>query len=434
MRKSKPATSSGPACHRCTAVLFTGVPRCGMCGWPAGVGYPPADGELDQATSPDAASPESSGDEPDHVGVQLDALVGMVARQGQALSPVTGGAETQDDAAPEAPVAPDVHTAEAEEPTSELPPESDQTDEAPAQDNSSPAEEIDPLTAPLAALTGGKAAAEEAASISPEASIFDSIEPVSAPEPAPERVADAPVEVEAPVATPVLGNTRTAGRTAAILRPAQLLIVATAALNLVLVGLNATLGTPSGSMAMVVLGAALITLAVWTGAAVTFLHWISRAHAHVAATTASRQRHGPSMSLIGWFIPIAGFVIGYRVLQDLWTGSDPATRQQTDAGPAKVRSIDIWLLGIVTAALFGYVMPLALGESALWAGLSALGLMVAALSLVSIMGAISAWQLEQGDVSVADEAVAESAGPSKSETDESAASVPAPEPVSASAE
>ncbi len=191
---------------------------------------------------------------------------------------------------------------------------------------------------------------------------------------------------------------------------------------------------------MVVLGVALITLAVWTGAAVTFLHWISRAHAHVAATAASRQRHGSSMSLIGWFIPIAGFVIGYRVLQDLWTGSDPATRQQADAAPAKVRAIDVWLLGIVTAALFGYAMPLALGESALWAGLSALGLMVAALSLVSTMGAISAWQVEQGDATPDDDAEAAAEQPPiptsqwRLKLMSPWTPAPTPEPVSASAE
>ncbi len=58
-----------------------------MCGWPAGVGYPPADGELEQAaTAAPAPDAEPAAHDADHVGVQLDALAGMVARQGQEAS------------------------------------------------------------------------------------------------------------------------------------------------------------------------------------------------------------------------------------------------------------------------------------------------------------------------------------------------------------
>jgi hypothetical protein len=194
-------------------------------------------------------------------------------------------------------------------------------------------------------------------------------------------------------------------------------------------------------MTVAVLGVALANLAVWTGAAVTFLYWVSRAHAYVAATAASRQRHGASMSLIGWFIPIAGFVIGYRVLQDLWTGSDPTTRDQADAPPAKARTIDLWLLGIITAALFGYAMPTALGASPLWGGLSALGLMVAALSLAATMGTITAWQSSEStttDHDVVDQAPADAnratdSAPSVT-ADEPVAPLATPEPVTATAE
>ena len=144
------------------------------------------------------------------------------------------------------------------------------------------------------------------------------------------------------------------------------------------------------------------------------------------------------MSLIGWFIPIAGFVIGYRVLQDLWTGSDPATRDDANASPAKARMIDVWLLGIVTAALFGFVMPLALGASALWAGISSVGLLVAALGLVSTMAAISAWQSEEAaheDLEVAAAPIVEQTRDADMpEPDATEAKVTAQEPVSARAD
>jgi hypothetical protein len=198
------------------------------------------------------------------------------------------------------------------------------------------------------------------------------------------------------------------------------LLVGTAVANLVVIALGAVLDSSSGMTTTVILALALITLALWTGAAVTFLHWISRAHTHVAATAAFRQRHGASMSLLGWFIPVAGFVIGYRVLQDLWTGSDPATRGDAQATPAKVRMIDLWLLAIVTASVFGYVMPLALGDSALWAGISGISLLVAALGLVSIMGTISDWQSETIAGSKPDDTSAATSGP--------APQIPAPSP------
>lgn len=91
-------------------------------------------------------------------------------------------------------------------------------------------------------------------------------------------------------------------------------------------------------------------------------------------------------------------------------------------------------------------MPLALGESALWSGLSALGLMVAALSLASTMGTISAWQLDASDEPAAEDAVTSANTPvAAAVADESDAGaspdpleapspVPTPEPVSAAAE
>ncbi len=411
-----------------------------MCGWPAGVGYPPAEDELDQVTTSETITPEAVDEEPDHVGVQLDALAGMVARQGQSLSPNEDTTDATVDLDPEEPVAEDVPedtTPDLDVPAIALTQGADPRDEAPDDDDiRGAAQEVDPLTAPLAALTGA-AVATATASQGASPATTDQVEPATAPDDVLEPITDETGDELESSAPNDSHATETAGQASAILRPAQLLVVATAALNLILVGLNAVLGTSSGSVSVVTLGAALITLAVWTGATVTFLHWVSRAHSHVAATAASRQRHGASMSLIGWFIPIAGFVIGYRVLQDLWTGSDPATRQDADAPPAKVRTIDLWLLGIVTAALFGYAMPLALGDSALWSGISALGLLVAALSLASTMGSISAWQLDQQDAAAQDEAAPSADSGVENDVAVSADElerpnpVPSPEPVSA---
>ncbi len=393
-----------------------------MCGWPSGVGYPPADGELEKAAVAQAkADAEPVDSDHDHVGVQLDALAGMVARQGQPLASESTDAMTTD--------APVPAPSEGEPRATEEVPAA-----AASQDVIEPTvdDDVDPLTAPLAALTTDTTDTPEA----PEATA--DIEPAtSAPaeavpttdEAVAENPAPAPDHTDDRTESPASPTTTTVGRAAAILRPAQLLIIGTAVLNLLLAGLGAVWGPPSGTAAFAVLAVALVTLAVWTGAAVTFLHWVSRAHTHVAMTAAAPQRHGSSMSLLGWFIPIAGFVIGYRVLQDLWTGSDPSTRDDADAAPAKARMIDVWLLGIVTAGVFGYAMPVALGESTMWGALSALGLLVAALSLVSVMTTISTWQTTTPQA-------AESQATANELTDDTHSSPveAAPQPVSVSAE
>jgi len=369
-----------------------------MCGWPSGVGYPPAEGELENAAvaAPDEEEPASAEDN-DHVGVQLDALAGMVARQGQPMAPQPA------DETPQPPA--EVEKPSSSEPAAEAPDAAAGSEEAgdtahdtePSPQARTTIDDVDPLTAPLAALTEDVVAAEvsqpstDDSDVQPAVSDGNDVPHIDSDE-AHDLSADSAGDTDE---TPTEPSAVKPGRAASILRPASVLLVGTAVVNLIVVALASVLDT-SGSMTGVVLGLALIALALWAGAAVTFLHWVSRAHSHVAATAASRQRHGSSMSLLGWFIPIAGFVIGYRVLQDLWTGSDPATRNDADAAPAKARMIDVWLLGIVTAALFGYVMPIALGDSALWAGISGVGLLVAALGLVSTMGTISAWQSDEG--------------------------------------
>src|SRR5829696_9402810 len=117
MRTRKPAaTSKGPACHRCTALLHAGVERCSMCGWPAGVGYPPVDGELEQAVVP---TPEPEGETAhadEQAGAQLDALAGMAERRSEPM-PVADDATATLEAVPPA----------GEEPATEAPSDAEAT-------------------------------------------------------------------------------------------------------------------------------------------------------------------------------------------------------------------------------------------------------------------------------------------------------------------
>ncbi len=414
-----------------------------MCGWPSGVSYPPVEGEWESAAVAASEVEEpASAEDSDQVGVQLDALAGMVARQGQPMAPESS------DETPEPPA--EVEAPSSSEPAAEAPAEgavneevvgnaqeTEPTEATPEADTA--IDDVDPLTAPLATLTDDATAVEGSQPSTDDsdrqatASGANDVHGTDSDE-AHDLSADSTDDRDETTTEP---SAVKPGRAASVLRPASVLLVGTAVMNLVAVVLGSVLDT-SGSMRGMVLGLTLITLALWAGAAVTFLHWVSRAHSHVAATAASRQRHGTSMSLIGWFIPIAGFVIGYRVLQDLWTGSDPATRDDANASPAKARMIDVWLLGIVTAALFGFVMPLALGASALWAGISSVGLLVAALGLVSTMAAISAWQSEEAaheDLEVAAAPIVEQTRdadmPEPAATE---AKVTAQEPVSARAD
>jgi hypothetical protein len=260
-------------------------------------------------------------------------------------------------------------------------------------------EGADPLTAPIETLTDAAtdetAAVIEAtpiAEVAAEAVAHDSVaSEVDVIETDPANVGE-PVDAFDSDVFPAAAEP-TSGRASSLARPAQLLIVAAAVLNLILAGVQVAFGSPvDASMTTVVLGLGLLTLAVWTGAAVTFLYWVSRAYADVASHSTRPQRHGASMALVGWLIPILGLFIGYRVLQDLWAGSDPSTRNDPDAKPRNARIVDVWLLGLVTGVLFAYGMPLVLGDSALWNGIAALGVAAAGLALASVISTVSRWQ------------------------------------------
>ena len=387
MRTRKPvATSRGNACSRCTALLQGAAGRCSMCGWPAGVGYPPVDGEIEAAAAAAVAEPEPEVDEDaEHASAQLDALAGLAQRQTPPLP------EPEPSAPPAQPAkAPVQEAAPITTPALERVAQA-----APTAPTTEP-EDVDPLTAPLDVLTDAPAneaavvvEATPIAEVAAEAVAHDS---VALDDPADDTGFTSTVNEFEPVAE-VASSRVQAGRASSLARPAQLLVVAAAVLNLVLAGVQFAFGSPvDASMTTVVLGLALITLAVWTAAAVTFLYWVSRAYAHVATTSAYRQRHGASMALAGWLIPIAGVFIGYRVLQDLWAGSDPSTRDESEAKPRNARIVDVWLLGLITGILFAYVMPLVLGDSTLWNGIAAVGVAAAGLSLASVISTVSNWQ------------------------------------------
>ena len=386
-----------------------------MCGWPAGVGYPPADGELARAAAPALEPEHETAPADEQPGAQLDALAGMAERRSEPVA-------IADDSTASLDIAPPAEAADASAPAVETEVAHDEESATAAESNAptdtdaevdakvEPDVEVDPLTAPIEALTethepapvvatapspgttadeGAHTVAEtpgahtiSAADVAVDTPIHDELLPATED--------DAPVDPETPVAPTVPPEP---GRAASLARPTQLLIVAAAMLNLVLAGMQMAFGTPvDASMTTVVLAVSLITLGVWTGAAVAFLHWVSRAHSHVASYSSYRQRHGANMALAGWLIPIAGLLIGYRVLQDLWTGSNPDTSHAADAKPANARVIDLWLLGLVTACIFAYGLPLALGDSALWSGIASIGVVAAGLALASVISTVSNWQ------------------------------------------
>ncbi len=320
-----------------------------MCGWPAGVGYPPVDGELEQASAPTPEPEPETAQTDEQAAAQLDALAGMAQRRSEPM-PVGDDATATLDAAPPAeasdtPNADESSATHDDEPATEAPSEAGATaDEShTAADAGADVEaeteaeaEVDPLTAPIEALTDAAEPTSTTASSAsaptdddantitdtPLADVAALVVAAAADVPMneePLQVDDdaAPVAPEAPAAPPE------PGRAASLARPTQLLIVAAAMLNLVLAGMQMAFGNPvDASMTTVVLATSLVALGVWTGAAVAFLHWVSRAYSHVASYSSYRQRHGANMALGGWLIPIAG------LLHRLPRSARPLDRQQ----------------------------------------------------------------------------------------------------------
>jgi hypothetical protein len=411
MRTRKPAAAAahGDSCHRCTALLLADTPTCSLCGWPVGVGYPPAEGEF---ASPSEEATEASVDSDDETAEQTDAQLDALAGMAEPVAePVAG------------PVAEAVVEPEAEPADDLVDAGTDVGADVGADDG-----DADALTAPLTPLAADTDAGPDTVVGTPidvaaeaaAASEADVVDQASVNEPTPDP--DAPTAVVKAAAP---------GRAASLARPVQALVIAASVLGLLVAGLRAAFGAPvDSSVALAALALSVLQVAVWAAATVTFLYWVSRAYENVATTAAFEQRQGPTVALVGWVIPVVGLFIGYRVLQDLWTGSDPATRQREDAKPSGARLIDVWLLGLVTALLFGIVAPFALGASALWSGVAAIGVLASGLSLAMVVGAISRWQDQPDAVAPAEsESVVDGtvttrvddmqAGPTGADTDES---------------
>jgi Domain of unknown function (DUF4328) len=60
---------------------------------------------------------------------------------------------------------------------------------------------------------------------------------------------------------------------------------------------------------------------------VLFIIWMFRAAKNNEALGRMGARFSPGWSIGAWFIPLANFVIPVLIMQDLWRGSDPATRR-----------------------------------------------------------------------------------------------------------
>ena len=380
MRTRKPAaTARGNSCGRCTAVLPREAHLCALCGWPAGVGYPPVDGEVEAAA---AAAEVAAEPEPDiaaeESATQLDALAGMAERRTE--QPDEPTTEATDDTAEAADEPDEAPAAEAETTDAE---DTEIDEVAPTEADAADDADVDPLTAPLTGIdTEDGATLEQATPIAAVAA-------AAAHEATQQHTTAAEHNTTTPAAA--------VGRASSLARPVQLLVVGAAVLNGVLAALYLAFGKPiDDSMSSLALGLSMFTLGVWAGATITFLYWVSRAYVTVVAESVHDPRHGPTLSLAGWLIPVAGLFIGYRVLQDLWVGSDPQTRRDSSAKISNARLIDVWLLGIVTAFLFS-VLPFALGDSALWGAVAALGVLVAGLALAAVVGKVSDWQ-DQADL------------------------------------
>jgi heme/copper-type cytochrome/quinol oxidase subunit 2 len=67
----------------------------------------------------------------------------------------------------------------------------------------------------------------------------------------------------------------------------------------------------------------LISLAVYVLAAVAFVAWFHRAYANAARLGATGLRHGTSLAIFAWFIPILALFWPKEIADDTWKATDP---------------------------------------------------------------------------------------------------------------
>jgi len=66
-----------------------------------------------------------------------------------------------------------------------------------------------------------------------------------------------------------------------------------------------------------------LDLAVFLGAAVTFLMWFHRVFVNLPALGIKDARWSAGWAVAGWFVPIMSFFLPYQVASDIWQASDP---------------------------------------------------------------------------------------------------------------
>jgi len=191
-----------------------------------------------------------------------------------------------------------------------------------------------------------------------------------------------------------------AGKPTGISRVVSVLLIAVGLVGLVNGGLAVLVTPEEGATtglgpALAVLGIALVGLGLWVACAVTFLIWLSRARTFSDAHSAVTPRHSRTFAIWCWLIPIAGFFFGWRVLQDLWTASDPSSRMNVGAKPAEPGIISLWLGALVGATAISLAGPRLVTDMPILDLLASALVLVSAIALARIVTTVSSWQQDQ---------------------------------------
>ncbi|MFZ0325000.1 MAG: DUF4328 domain-containing protein [Actinomycetes bacterium] len=406
MRAKKPAASTADACHRCTAIMLSGAVRCTLCGWPAGQGYPPGDDHGDHSDHTASlldAEPEVEDQEvqtaPEvHADAQFDALAAMVERRtAPAVEPEPIEAElaaaevfdTPSDT--ESDTESDADNGDGDASTETVDAIDEQRSlESPALVMASVAtttEDFDPLTAPFEQVTGGG----RLLAGGPSAPLLESPNDGEGPDNVHDvdwiddsgdavTSSEATDQPDGPAAqTPATGALTSKGRLASAL------IVAVPVLTLA----SSFVPWPVGALL------AFVTLTAWVAAGVLFLLWVRLARETVTELSSVPQRWSPTLSVVGWLIPLAGLYIGWQVLQDLWHGSEPTTEDDAPEATSKKASPQLitgWLAALVVSLLLSVLGGPVLPQSLVIDLASTLLLLGSALCLAGVVGQISLWQ------------------------------------------
>jgi hypothetical protein len=252
---------------------------------------------------------------------------------------------------------------------------------------------VDPLTAPLSLLTRERPElpealwADEVADGS--ASALAALGPRIVLDPVWDTVPEPEMDRPEPYVPPVLLAVTWLGRTAS----AGILAVSVLAVGLPLlawvVGALSTAGEADVAAAGAVVG--LTGLGALLVTTLAFLAWVSRAHENVARLSPTGQRWSRGMAVCGWLIPVAGPFVGWQVLRDLWTGSDPTTRGTVGRQPEPLL-VTCWLAGLAVASVVSLAGRFVLGGSPLVDAVAGLAVALSGACLVATVTRVSRWQ------------------------------------------